>query len=261
MIRRSTITATIPAELYVKAGAKAANRGALAKWGAWVNAYTAKKYGRPLVLAASADLAGSTNLKGFADAFGNFPGYGWYERAGTPDGVLLPAEITEFSNAAIVAAATTVNFATDPEKQFEGFWGACIHLRLLLLPEVWSAAPVQPVCAGLGPSDGEVHLDSRTHRTRDGGRQPYPLRNLLARRYQLFPAGSIINLYPWEHNEVPVLLGAALRRIARSSRFISPGPRSRFPTAAHSGSLHILKPPAVRTFFANTTKHASRAER
>jgi transketolase len=27
---------------------------------------------------------------------------------------------------------------------------------------------------------------------------------------QLFPEGSIINLHPWEHNEVPVLLGAAL---------------------------------------------------
>jgi len=29
---------------------------------------------------------------------------------------------------------------------------------------------------------------------------------------QLFPEGQIINLYPWEHNEVPVVLGAALQR-------------------------------------------------
>ncbi len=28
---------------------------------------------------------------------------------------------------------------------------------------------------------------------------------------QLFPRGSIINLHPWEYNEVPVLLGAALK--------------------------------------------------
>jgi transketolase len=28
---------------------------------------------------------------------------------------------------------------------------------------------------------------------------------------QLFPEGQIINLHPWEHNEVPVLLGAALK--------------------------------------------------
>ncbi|MFV2045606.1 MAG: transketolase, partial [Anaerolineales bacterium] len=28
---------------------------------------------------------------------------------------------------------------------------------------------------------------------------------------QLFPEGQVINLHPWEHNEVPVLLGAALK--------------------------------------------------
>ncbi len=28
---------------------------------------------------------------------------------------------------------------------------------------------------------------------------------------QLFPEGKVINLHPWEYNEVPVLLGAALR--------------------------------------------------
>jgi transketolase len=29
---------------------------------------------------------------------------------------------------------------------------------------------------------------------------------------QLLPEGQVINLHPWEHNEVPVLLGAALKR-------------------------------------------------
>ena len=28
---------------------------------------------------------------------------------------------------------------------------------------------------------------------------------------QLFPEGHIINLHPWEYNEVPVMLGAALK--------------------------------------------------
>ena len=31
---------------------------------------------------------------------------------------------------------------------------------------------------------------------------------------QLFPKGHIINLYPWEYNEVPVLLGSALKQQA-----------------------------------------------
>ena len=40
-------------------GTKDANRSALRKWGAWVNALGHKEYGRPLFVVASADLAGS----------------------------------------------------------------------------------------------------------------------------------------------------------------------------------------------------------
>ncbi len=199
-----------PTELYVKPGAKAANRNALAKWGAWINAYTGERYGRPLFLAASADLAGSTNLKGFADAFGDFPGYGWFERVGTPDGVLLPSEITEFSNAAMVAAAATVNFAEHPEKEFNGFWGAVSTygsfsylkygpLRLFSQYAQDSSLRIGKFIWIAGHSGPETADDSRTH---FGIFSPGVT--------QLFPKGRIINLYPWEHNEVPVLLGAAL---------------------------------------------------
>ena len=51
-----------PEDLFEKAGNKAANRAALKKWGAWVNAFGAKEYGRSLFLVSSADLAGSTNI-------------------------------------------------------------------------------------------------------------------------------------------------------------------------------------------------------
>lgn len=199
-----------PPELYAKPGSKAANRNALAKWGAWINAYGAGKYNRPLVIAASADLAGSTNLKGFADPFGDFPGYGWYERSGSADGVLLPTEITEFSNAAMVAAAATVNLAKDPQKQFDGFWGAVSTygsfsylkygpLRLFSQFAQDTDFPTGKFIWIAGHSGPETADDSRTH---FGIFAPGVT--------QLFPAGSIINLYPWEHNEVPVLLGAAL---------------------------------------------------
>ena len=39
--------------------------------------------------------------------------------------MLLPQEITEFANAGILAGMATVNFASDPEQEFDGFWGAC----------------------------------------------------------------------------------------------------------------------------------------
>lgn len=199
-----------PAELFVKPGAKAANRNALAKWGAWVNAYSASTYGRPLVLAASADLAGSTNLKGFADASGDFPGYGWYERVGTSEGVLLPSEITEFTNAAMLAAAATVNLSPDPERSFEGFWGAVSTygsfsylkygpLRLFSQYAQDSELALGKLIWVAGHSGPETADDSRTH---FGIFSPGVT--------QLFPKGRIVNLYPWEHNEVPVLLGAAL---------------------------------------------------
>lgn len=200
-----------PADLYAPPGASLANRAGLAKWGAWVNAFGAKEYGRPLFLAASADLAESTNIVGFAQAFGDFPGYGWYERNSNPNGVLLPQEITEFANAGILAGMATVNFAEDPDNHFDGFWGACStygsfsYLKygvFRLLSQLaqdcqWKIGKVIWVAGHSGPETAD---DSRTH---FGIFSPGVT--------QLFPEGQIINIHPWEFNEVPVLLGAALK--------------------------------------------------
>jgi len=41
-----------PQDLFAKPGEKVPNRAALAKWGAWVNAFGSKEYGRPLFLVA-----------------------------------------------------------------------------------------------------------------------------------------------------------------------------------------------------------------
>jgi transketolase len=200
-----------PADLYVAPGTSVANRMALGKWGAWANAFGAREYGRPLFLACSADLAESTNISGFGKAYGDFPGYGWYERYGGPEGVMLPQEITEFANAGILAGMATVNFAPDPEAEFLGFWGACStygafsYLKygmLRLLSQIaqdcqWKVGKVLYVAGHSGPETAD---DSRTH---FGIFEPAVM--------QLFPAGHVINLHPWEYNEVPVLLGAALR--------------------------------------------------
>jgi transketolase len=203
-----------PPDLYVKPGTKAANRAALAKWGAWVNTFGAREYGRPLFLAASADLADSTNISGFAKGHGDFAGYGWYERYGSAEGVLLPQEITEFANAGILVGMATVNFAPDPEKDFDGFWGACSTygsfsylkygmLRLFSQLAQDCQLKLGKVIFVAGHSGPETADDSRTH---FGVFSPAVM--------QLFPHGQAINLHPWEHNEVPVLLGAALKERA-----------------------------------------------
>jgi transketolase len=201
-----------PSNMYVAPGTSIANRAALAKWGAWVNAFGAKEYSRPLIIAASADLAESTNIAGFAQAFDDFPGYGWYERNTNLNGVLLPQEITEFATAGIMAGLASVNFAEDPEKHFDGFWGACSTygsfsylkygiFRLFSQLAQDCQLRVGKVIWVAGHSGPETADDSRTH---FGIFSPGVT--------QLFPEGQIINLHPWEYNEVPVLLGEALRQ-------------------------------------------------
>ena len=66
-----------PADMWAAPGTQNANRAALAKWGACINAFGAKEYGRPLFMASSADLSGSTNVSDFAARYGDFKGYGY----------------------------------------------------------------------------------------------------------------------------------------------------------------------------------------
>ena len=203
-----------PEDLYVKPGTSIANRAALAKWGAWINSYGATKYDRPIFLAASADLADSTNISGFAKGYGDFKGYGWYERSGTADGALLPQEITEFANVGMLVGMATVNLAQDPEKSFDGFWGACSTygsfsylkygmLRLFSQLSQDCQLRTGKVVYVAGHSGPETADDSRTH---FGVFSPAVM--------QLFPAGHVLNLHPWEYNEVLVLMGAALKEQA-----------------------------------------------
>lgn len=201
-----------PEDLFEKPASNVPNRAALAKWGAWVNAFGAQRYGRPLFLACSADLADSTNISGFGKPYGDFPGYGWWDRESNHDGVMLPQEITEFANAGILTGIATVNLAQDVEVEFDGYWGACSTygsfsylkygmMRLFSQLEQDSQFKVGKVLWIAGHSGPETADDSRTH---FGIFAPGVT--------QLFPDGYAINLHPWEHNEVPVLLGAALKQ-------------------------------------------------
>jgi len=198
-----------PAEMWAAPGTKAANRMALAKWGSWINTQAKNKYGRPIFLAASADLSASTNLSGFGEGWNGAQGYGWYERVGNDEGVMAPSEITEFSNAGMLAAVASLNLSPDCEKEFDGFYGAVStyasfsYLKygpLRLFSQLSQDAEHKVgkflwVGAHTGPETAD---DSRTH---FGIFSPGVT--------QLFPKGQILNLYPWVHNEVPAMLAAA----------------------------------------------------
>jgi len=203
-----------PPELYRQPGERLPNRAALGNWGAWVNAFARAEYGRPLFIAASADLAESTNLAGFGKDFGDLPGWGWYDREGNPRGTVLPTEITEFTNAGMLAGLASVNFADDPFATFDGFWGACSTygsfsylkygaMRLFSQLAQDADLKVGKILWIAGHSGPETAEDSRTH-----------FGIFETGVTQLFPGGQVIDLHPWEHNEVPVVLGAALRQAA-----------------------------------------------
>ncbi|HED65904.1 MAG TPA: transketolase [Planctomycetes bacterium] len=203
-------TERLPETLFVKPGEKAPNRKGLATFGAWLNAESHRRMGRPLVLAASADLADSTNISGFANASGDFEGFGWYERNSNPAGCLLPQQITEFANAGLAVGAATVNLSEKPEDEFLGYWtatstyGSFSYLKYGMMRLFSQLAQDSPLKVGktiwiVGHSGPETAEDSRTH---FGIFAPAVT--------QLFPDGQVINLYPWEHNEVAPALAAAL---------------------------------------------------
>ncbi len=208
--RRLFDAAGYPPAMWKQPGERAANRSALATWGAYVNALALRDHGRPLFIAASADLAESTGIAGFAQGFGEMPGTGWYERSANPAGALLPTEITEFANAGLLTGLASVNLAEDPFTSFDGFWGACSTygsfsylkygpMRLFSQLAQDCELRVGKLLWVAGHSGPETAEDSRTH---FGIFAPGVA--------QLFPEGQVIDLHPWEHNEVPAVLAAAL---------------------------------------------------
>jgi transketolase len=200
----------LPDRLFVAPGTKAPNRQGFSTFGAWLNGEAQRRMGRPLVLACSADLADSTNISGFAKASEDFEGFGWYERAKNPGGSLLPQQITEFTNSGLVAGLAVTNLSSDPENEFLGYWGACStygsfsYLKYGLMRLFSQLAQDCPLRVGkviwvVSHSGPETAEDSRTH---FGIFAPGVT--------QLFPEGQVINLHPWEHNEVAPSLAAAL---------------------------------------------------
>ena len=203
-----------PASIWAAAGDKQPNRAGLSSWGAYVNSFARKHYGRPVFLVCSADLAASTNINGFSKGYDDVEGWGWYERDKNPEGTLLPQQITEFTNAGLCVGISSVNLAADPMNDYDGFWSGCSTygsfsylkygpMRLYSQLAQDCDLKVGKVIWVAGHSGPETAEDSRTH---FGIFAPGVT--------QLFPEGHVIDLHPWEYNEVPVVLAAALKQEA-----------------------------------------------
>ena len=204
--------ARYPDDMFASPGQKKPNRAGFARWGSWINSVCLQRYGRPLFLVTSADLAGSTNIAGFGKSYSDqLKNTGWYQRDENPDGVVLPQPITEFANAGIMAGCASVNLARDPERHFNGWYTACSTygsfsylkygmLRLYSQLAQDCELQVGKVIWVAGHSGPETAEDSRTH---FGVFSPGVT--------QLFPDGQVLNLVPYDHNEVAPMLAEAMR--------------------------------------------------
>lgn len=200
-----------PADLFVAPGTLQSNRAAFGKWGSYINSLCGEKYGRPLFLACAADLAESTNVADFGKDFGSYKNFGWYERDKNLGGAIIPQEITEFANSAIMAALATTNLSADPLNEFNGFCGVCStyasfsylkYGEMRILSQMAQDCEIKfgKVLWVAGHSGVETAEDARTHY---GVFAPVVT--------QLFPDDTVLNLYPTDYNEVPVMLAAAMK--------------------------------------------------
>ena len=203
---------SLPEDIFANPGQSIPNRVGFSKYASFLNTTYEKKYGRPLVLAMSADLADSTNISGFAKSYqSSKDDKGLYDKEHNIGSPLFPQGITEFTNAGMMAGAATVNFSENAYEKFHGFFGATSTygsfsylkygpLRLFSQIAQDSDLKVGKFIWVVGHSGPETAEDSRTH---FGIFAPGVT--------QLFPDGHIINLHPWEHNEVAPCLSAALQ--------------------------------------------------
>jgi len=203
--------ASYPEDMWAAPGSKAPNRAGFAKWGSYINSYCIKNYGRPLFMVCSADLAGSTNIAGFGKDYGTMKNGGWYDRETNTDGVILPQAITEFANAGVMVGAASVNMSDKPEEEFNGFYTACSTyaafsylkygaMRLYSQMAQDCQLKLGKVLWVAGHSGPETAEDGRTH-----------FGIFAPAATQMFPDGDVINIHPWEFNEVPVMLAAAMK--------------------------------------------------
>ena len=198
-----------PDELFVEPGTKIPNRVGFSKIASWLNTHSRQNYGRPLFVAMSADLADSTNISGFAKGWGDVEDLGMYDKETNTNSPLMPQGITEFTNSGMMAGLSTVNFNKDTFDQYNGFigsfstYGSFSYLKYGPIRLFSQVAQDSQIKVGrllwiVGHSGPETAEDSRTH---FGIFAPGVT--------QLFPTGHIINLHPWEHNDVAPALAAA----------------------------------------------------
>jgi transketolase len=190
--------ATTPEELVLAPGTQTTLRGQLGTALNYLN-----KASNGAILAASADLLGSTSVSASAKGFPE----GYYSAGQNPDARLLSiGGICEDAMSGILAGISTFGRHIGVGSSYAAFIAPLGHIAARLhaignqAQKELSGDPYKPfllICAHAGLKTGE---DGPTHA------DPQPLQLL----QQNFPLGTVITLTPWDPAEVWPLLTAAL---------------------------------------------------
>ncbi len=201
---------TTPDELKLEAGSKTTVRGAL---GNALNVLNKVSDGS--ILAASADLLGSTSINASASGFSE----GFYNANSNPEARLLSiGGICEDAMSGILAGISTYGRHVGAGSSYGAFIGALGHISSRLhaigsqARQQIKTEPYNPyvlICAHAGLKTGE---DGPTHA------DPQPLQLL----QDNFPDGTVITMTPWDPQEVwPLLIAALIKRPAVVVPFVT----------------------------------------
>jgi transketolase len=191
---------TIPGELVLTPGKGATLRGEL---GRALQYYNKASHGA--ILAAAADLLGSTSISTAAQGFPE----GFFNAATNPGGRLLSiGGICEDAMSGILSGLATCGHHLGVGSSYGAFLAPLGHIAARLhaigsqARQAIAAEPFRPfvlVCAHAGVKTGE---DGPTHA------DPQPLQVL----QENFPLGTLITLTPWDPQEIWTLFSAALAK-------------------------------------------------
>ena len=231
---------TVPEELLLTPGKTTTLRGELGRVLQYYN-----RAGHGALLAAAADLLGSTSVSTVTKGFGE----GFYNAATNPDArTLSVGGICEDAMSGILAGISTYGHHMGVGSSYGAFIAALGHISARLhaignqARQAIAKGPYRPfvlVCAHAGLKTGE---DGPTHA------DPQALQLL----QDNFPRGTVITLTPWDPGEIWTLVSAALaRRPAVIAPFVT-RPTEKVldrkalglaPISAASRGLYLLRKP------------------
>jgi len=183
-------------KLFLPVGTKKGARRAVSEVGRYINTITNNRW-----VTIAADLSGSINVEKASIT-------GHYDPVNNPEGSRLKAGIQEAGNAATVCGLVSQTLSTKHHAGFHGVTGTYgsftplfyTPIRVFSQQNQDSPFPLGVVTVVAGHSGPETAADARTH-----------FGIFAPQVWNLFPRKQIINVYPWDYNDVAPAYFAALK--------------------------------------------------